>query len=144
MAVFAGRGVHRQDGFVAGAMSPGRKTVALNLFSTLAVAPISRTASEQYFAKVIDSMAEASRRSPCSPSPLAPGYRQYIVEQKMTANLDTWPAFHSTGEGHPSMPLLPYVSARQMSRNHRRRLSERRSTSHALDLNAVTFSRGVH
>src|SRR4030095_5591954 len=82
-------------------------TGAVNLFSTLAGAPISRTTSEQYFAKAIDSMAEAFRRSPCSPSLLAPGYRQCILEQKMTANLDTWPAFHSTGEDHPSLPLLP-------------------------------------
>jgi hypothetical protein len=61
---------------------------AVNLFSTLAGAPISRTTSEQYFAKAIDSMAEAFRRSPCSPSLLGPGYRQCTLEQKMIANLD--------------------------------------------------------
>jgi hypothetical protein len=107
---------------------------AVNLFSTLADAAISaeRTTSEQYFAKAIDSMAEAFRRSPCSPSLLAPGYRQCILEQKMTANLDTWPAFHSTGEDHPSLPLLPLCFCTTNVGNHRRRLSERRSTSHAL------------
>jgi hypothetical protein len=25
----------------------------------------------------------------------------------MTANLDKWPAFHSTGEDHPPLPLFP-------------------------------------
>jgi len=77
---------------------------ALNLFSTLAGAPISRTASEQYFARTIDSMADAFRRSRCSPSLLGPGY---LLEQKMTANLKKWPAFHSTGEDHPPLPLFP-------------------------------------
>jgi hypothetical protein len=48
---------------------------AVNLLSTLVGAPISRTTGEQYFAKAIASMAEAFRRSPCSPSLLGPGYR---------------------------------------------------------------------
>jgi hypothetical protein len=42
--------------------NPAAAYRALNLFSTLAGAPISRTASEQYFARTIDSMAEAFRR----------------------------------------------------------------------------------
>ena len=63
--------------------------LALNLFSILDFrAPISRTTIEQHFAKAIDSMAEAFRRSPCSPSLLGPRYWQCTLEQKMTANLD--------------------------------------------------------
>src|SRR5262245_31127348 len=52
-------------------------------------------------------MAEAFRISRCSPSLLGLGYLQCTLEQKMTANLKKWPAFHSTGEDHPPLPLFP-------------------------------------
>jgi hypothetical protein len=91
--------------------------LALNLFSILAGAPVSRTTIEQHFAKAIDSMAEAFRGSPCSPSLLGPRYWQCTLEQKMTANLDKWPAFHSTGEDHLPLPLFCFpMSLGQMSR----------------------------